>query len=351
MTVPSETPHSPLVDHTTETIGRPSKARRIPPLDLRIDHDQVPSAATALGVALVSAAVIVSAMNSRAHHHLDGSNFTMGVLGAVGLLGVAVVVRTLFPEAEEWCALVSWPGTAGIIATGLMAAVLINDSPASLYTMSSLIITLSICAYLVTKAASFTLGAIAGSALLYGQAFNDLVDTGGGFDPDQGDSDTFVLIGAAVLVFVLVATVICARLLPGTRILNGVVIGAGGVVAMYFLFQFLTINRYFTSESEVFGDGGEKSPYVNDLWAVLGYCIALALFWLACSLVTGHVGFRILAITITLLAIPTTAYALVVSHPTWWEVVPCAVGGALLMLLVLGARAQRSPQPTADAAQ
>jgi hypothetical protein len=47
--------------------------------------------------------------------------------------------------------------------------------------------------------------------------------------------------------------------------------------------------------------------------------------------------------------IPLAAYALLASHPTWWEVVSAAVGGMLLAGVGLQAWQQRPPTAPAPA--
>ncbi|MFL6059744.1 MAG: hypothetical protein ACJ72E_00835 [Marmoricola sp.] len=340
MTSPPESPFTPPLPASTssETIGREQRPSRLPSLpvlrlhlDARIDLSRVPAAATALGVALLSAAVVVSAVNTRAHHHLDGSNFTMGLLATAALLGIAIAAGTSAPRGEERASLVSWPGSAGVVGLALMAGVGLDEHPGSYYLTGAVALVLAAGAYAVTKAPAFTLAAIAGAALLYGRGFDDLVDTGGGsaygfVDGDKG-TNTFMIIGAAIVGFVVVATAVCWVLLPATRVMNGIVIGGAGVAGLYQLFTFLALNRDLSAGS--FGDES-STALVNDIWAVLGYSVGLAVFWLLCSMISGQVGFRVLALVVTVFAVPAAAYALAVHHPTWWEVVACAGGGTVL---------------------
>jgi hypothetical protein len=327
---------------------------------LALDRTLAPGVATALGVALVAAAVVLSAVHSRQGGDLDGSNFTMGVLATLGLLAVAVAAHLLAPAAERAAALVSWPGAAGALAVAVMLMVLIDDDTCSPYAGAVVAVVLSAGGYLVTRAAPFVLGTIAGLALLYAKAFDDLFSVGGG-------RNAFMAVGAGVLVFVVVVTAV-GWLLPATRVLSGVVVGVGGLVALVAVLVAVTIFRVVTSFASgmvSFGSGSSSAdgsvergfsgysplsrlvhqdPYRNDVWMILLYCALLAVLWAVCALATGHVGFRLLLVADGVLIIPLATYALLASHPTWWEVVCTGVGG--LVLLGVGWHARRET-PTA----
>ncbi|MCW2855297.1 MAG: hypothetical protein JWR52_912 [Marmoricola sp.] len=321
-----------------EIVG-PAKTPRQLTLSISIDRAALPSAATALGVALVSAAVVTSAIYSRHSGSLDMSNYLMGVLGTVGLLGIAIGAHVRAPASERSATLVSWPGAAGIVGAGAMLAVAINDDPGSVYELGGAVLVLSAGAFLVTRAAPFTLTAIAGAALLYIQGFSDVIGTGSS-DIGSGSDTSFIRIGAAILVFVAVVTAL-GWVLPETRVLTGVVTGVGGLVAMTSLYVGLVLAGSFASVASGFSSTGGPdgsgqvvafhNPFTHDIWTVLGYSAALVLFWLACSAVTGHVGFRVLAVVLTLIAVPATTFALSARHPTWWEVVTCGLGGFVLV--------------------
>lgn len=344
-----------LPEEHVEVVG-PAKTPRQLTFTISIDRTALPSVGTAFGVALVSTTVLLSAIYSRESGHLDASNYVMGVLGTVGLLGISVGALLMVPGADTKATLVSWPGAAAIVGAGAMVAVAINKDPESVYALGGIIAALSVGAYLVTRAAPFTLTAIAGAALLYIQGFSDVIGTGSS-DSSDGTGHPFIRIGAAILVFVAVGTLL-GWLLPETRVLTGVVVGVGGIFAMIALFEFLAFTGAFAnsfSQSSATFPGTDASgvpvptpivtysnPFTTDIWTMLGYCAALALFWLACAAATGHVGFRILPIVITVLAVPSTTLALSARHPTWWEVVTCAIGGLALVAVAL-----RSMRPAA----
>lgn len=277
-----------------------------------IDPAHWPSVAVTIGVSLVSAAVVISAMYSRETGDLDVSNFAMGALCSLALLVIAAGVLVLRPELEEQASLASWTGVAAVLGTSLMVAVLIDDNDGSLYTSSILAIALSVGCYLLLRAAPFVLSTIVGAAFLYGKAFEDLIDTSRG---DDGETK-FIIVGAGILVFALLATA-AGWLLPRTRVLSSVVVGAGTVIAFTFLFQAMFFLRTITSPyAEEFDDPEHfDNPYINDMWTVLAYCAVLVTVWAFCSLATGHVGFRILIIAITVISVPVATYVLAVEHP------------------------------------
>ncbi|HET6153957.1 MAG TPA: hypothetical protein VFE15_13470 [Marmoricola sp.] len=365
MTQPPEMNQPPENTPGAEIIGGP--VRPVPPArpsPFAFDRDaaalQVPRVITAIGVGLISAAVVTGAVYSREHHDLDVSNFTMGVIGVVGLFAVAAFARLLIPRAEEDSNLVSWPGTAAALGTALLLSVLITNDNASQYTATLVLVALSALGYAATKAAPFVLAGILGTAGFYAKAFDDV------FNTDGNGHNTFMLIGAGVLVFVIVLT-LAGCLLPETRILIGVVVGAGGAVAIGVVLEALifaksiasygfglsgSVSDLGSSSSDSGLPGGidihpggvvhHSNPYTNDAYMVLLYCLVLAVFWAACAAVTGHVGFRILVVAIVVLSIPMATFALTAHHPTWWEVAFGILGG--LALLGAAVRTRGVPQ-------
>lgn len=192
--------------------------------------------------------------------------------------------------------------------------------------------------------------------------FDDVID----IDGDGGNS--FMIIGAAILVFVGAVTAV-GWLLPKTRVLSAVVVGVGAIMAFSALFQFMLIfstfqafasssdsgfrtsfavptpepsgsyerlqgedidEPYISEDYDYYPSEFGDNPYRDDIKVILAYCVALGLFWALCSVLTGHVAFRLLSVAILVLSIPATTIALVVSHPTWWQVALTAGGGLLL---------------------
>lgn len=339
---------------------------------------RLPGVATALGVAIVSTAIAVSAIFARADGDLDTSIFVMGLLATSGLLGVAICAQVLLPDAERRATLVSWPGAAGIVGAAIMLAVAIDDDPVAAYAAASTVVVLSLLSYAATTATPFVLTAIAGLALLYGQAFSDVIDT------DGDGANTFMIQGAAVLVFVGAVTAV-GWLLPKTRVLSAVVVGVGGILVLAVLFEALVVFGQFQAyadhsssegamysgsyeqlqgqhmdETYISEDSGDDygypdepsfaperdNSYTNDIWVMLSYGVALALFWAICALATGHVAFRIMSVAILVLAVPASTFALAVHHPTWWLVALTGLGG--LVLVGVGYRTMKAAPVSAE---
>jgi hypothetical protein len=325
---------------------------------LALDAARLPGAVVALGVALVSAAIVLASAHARDRGELDGSNFTMGVLATLGLLGVAIGGRLLAASAERRAQLVSWPGAAGAVGLGVMLTVLIDDGSWSPYVVAPVVIALSVAGYLLTRAAPFVLTTIAAAALLYGRAFADVFDVEG----DTGDN-TFMAVGAGILVFVVAVTAAGWRL-PATRVLSSVVVGLAGLAAMVGVLATVTTFRTFTAAfstvtpsdddpSGTFRDGtvvraAPSDPLANDVWMILLYCALLAVLWTGCALATGHVGFRLLLVADGVVVVPLATYALLVSHPTWWEVGLTAVGGLALVGIGWRSADHRAPSTAQD---
>ena len=296
-----------------------------------VDLARLPSVATALGVALLSSAVVVSGLYSRDQDHLDGSNFVMGVLATLALIGMSVGARVVLPDAENRAGLVSWPGALGAVGAGVMLGVLIDKDDASTYATALVILGLSVGGYLVARSAPFVISAIAGLALLYAKVFGDL------FDVDGSGSNIFMVLGVGIWVFVVAVTA-AGWLLPATRSLTGVVVGVGGLVAMTVDLAAVSIGRFL---SMAFSAGGNTlfghsrpthhDPYRNDVYVVLLLCLLLAALWMGCALITGHVGFRLLVLATAVVVIPLSTVAVMTHHPTWWEVATAGVGGLVLL--------------------
>lgn len=328
----SETPEAPAPAATV-----PAATSRL----LRFDSSQELRVATAIGVAMLSAAVFLSVQHSRPHGNLDLSNFTVGVLASVAMVGLGGLVLVLLPEVDAGSNLASWPGAAGVVGCGAMTSVLITDYKASEYTTAAVLVGLSVVGYLLTRTAPFVLSGLFGVLVFYVRAFSDIFFDHG-TDAGSLGNNAFMIEGAGVVVFVIAMTVV-GWLLPATRVLTGVIIGAGGVVVLGVFLQLTMALRALTAFSRGFGssDGSFSSthftlvvshnPYTNDIYAILAYSAVLVAFWAGCAMLTGHVGFRILIVAILVLCVPMAASALSTRHPTWWEVVLAFLGGVVLL--------------------
>lgn len=374
----------PAAEHAT---AEPSRSRTI-----SFDLGKLPGAGTALGVGLLSAAVLVAALHARNDFNimaqggagLDLTVYLVGVAAVVLLLGTAVTGLVLERITEP--TLVSWPGAAGAAGAGALLAVLIDEDPLGLYVGAGLTLAISAVGLAVTKAGPFVVSGLASLALIYGQAFDDLL----GF-ADFGESEGFISAGAAITAFVIAVSV-AGWFLRETPALTAVLAGIGGLAAMVLLLQVLVftgmISAAFTdystgapeeySSSDGFESGDEEFPcdmemdeaaveecyeaqledeefgefdgesddegwsvdsdytgpggeVKRDVWTILGFGALLAAFWTGFGLVTGHIAFRILVLADLAIMIPAATMALVVKQPTWWEVALIVLGGVALL--------------------
>jgi hypothetical protein len=184
--------------------------------------------------------------------------------------------------------------------------------------------------------------AIAGLAVLYGKAVEEFIDV----DDDQ----TLIVGGAIVVVFVVAVTAI-GWVLPH-RALIGVVVGAGGVVALLGLIATTGFLQAFANEmATAFAEDGSPTRTAgagdleNDIYVVLAYSAGLVLMWTLAAWATGSPGFRVLAVVHTAAIVPLSMTILAAEHPTWWGV-GVGAAGALLLLLAVAAGARRRRRDT-----
>lgn len=291
--------------------------------------------AVSCGVGLLSTAVVLSTFYSRANGDIDWSNYAMGLLSTVGLLGVAVAGWFLVRDRDRSADLVAWPGAFGAVAVGLMIAVALDDSDTTAYIAGLAVVALSVAGYLLVRRDAFVVITIGGLFIVYVQLFDDLVGFG-----DGGDNFAITL-SAALLVFTVAVTA-AGWLLP-SRALSGVVAGVVAVVGNVVLLAGLAIAGTF--ESAFYGvdtNGSMARPerfdkYDNDVWFILAFALLLIVGWALCAYLTDHVGFRLLIVAMAVSVVPIATVVLAIQHPTWWEVVVGVAGG--LILVAVGRRA------------
>ncbi|MCM3516524.1 hypothetical protein [Nocardioides sp. P86] len=346
-------------------------------------------------MALLSTAVVLSTLYSRFDGELDWSNYVVGLLATLGLLGVAALgvvtsragaattgpgaglpVATGAPTApgsahgrpvgasptgpvsgpvavpasgsasggtaggaddrRDRHDLVSWPGAFGALAVALMVGVAFDDSDATLYLAGLAAVLVAAGGYVLTRRAPFVVVAVLGLFVVYGQLVDDVLGTS-----DSGDDLGAVGPAVALLLFAVLVTA-GGWLLP-TRALSGVVVGALTVAGYATLTGVLAVTGLFARAMAGFSldDQGRPVPRVDrfddDAWVVLVLALLLMLGWSACAALTRHVGFRVLVVAMAVTVTPLATIVLAVEHPTWWGVVLGALGGALLVLVVLRA--------------
>ncbi len=338
-------PPPPPTDPAPEAIG---------PVE-RLDR-----ALVGLGVALLSATVVMSTVYARADGDLDGSNFVLGVAGALGLLAIALGARTLVRDEARASALMAWPGAFGAVAAGLMVGVLLDDHALTGYVAGGLVVALSAAGYYqLVRRGAFVVSTILGLLVVYASVVNDVFDA-----IDIESENPGIIVGGAVLVFALLVTA-AGWVLPETRVLSAVVVG---VIAVASNASALIGLALLTSFARAFGGGFTEfdsgvsdpsfadfdsemtvvmdqydNPYDNDAWMLLVFSLLLVAVWAYLTYVTGHVGFPLLMAAMCASVIPLVTMVIAVEHPTWWEVVVGLLGGAVLLLAVLRARAPRPP--------
>jgi hypothetical protein len=320
----------------------------------RLDVDRP---TVALGVALLSTAVVLSTFYTRFKDHLDGSNYVVGLVATAGLLAIAAaaVAGLVVPrESDTTTDLVAWPGAFGALGVGLMIGVGLDDSAATEYVAGLAVLLISVAGYVLVRRAPFVVTAIVGFFVVYAQLLDDVI----GF----GDDDDVGAIWLAVALAVFAVLVTAAGWLLPTRALSGVVAGAVTVVGFASLTGVLAIAStlqaalgpmFDTSGSyaDYQGGGSGRGDYDNDTWVILALALLLMVGWALCAAVTGHVGFRLLVVAMAVSVTPLATVVLRADHPTWWGVVLGAVGGGLLLaVMVRGRDRAGGAQPTYPAA-
>jgi hypothetical protein len=288
----------------------------------------------ALGVALLMTGVVLSAFYTRARDNLDWSNYTMGLLATLGLLGIAAAGCWLVArDRQQSTDLVAWPGASGAVAVGLMLVVALDDSAATSYVAGLAVVALSVGGYLLVRRDAFVTSAIGGLLVAYLQLCDDLFDFG-----DGGDN-LAISISGALFVFTVLVTV-AGWWLP-SRVLSGVLVGVLAVVGNVVILVVLGVAATFQA---AFGLSNGRSPgvkrfdeYDNDVWFILVFALLLIVGWAVAAYLTGHVGFRLLIVAMSVSVVPISAVVLAVQHPTWWEVVVGGLGGLLLVAVGLSA--------------
>ena len=167
----------------------------------------------ALGAGLLGAAVVIAGFRSRSGDDgLDWSTYGVG-LGATAVLLVIAVLGALAGRRAGGRAreeVVTWPGTVGILATGLMIGIGIDrDDHWVGYLIGGVMAVLAVIGYAAARRAAFVVVAILGLAIVYALLFDDLLADSIGSDHPQ------VTGAALVVVFVVVVTLVGGGQPPG----------------------------------------------------------------------------------------------------------------------------------------
>ena len=301
----------------------------------RLDLDRPLVAA---GVALLAAALVLSSFYSRKDGELDWSNYTVGLLATLGLLGIAAAAFVLARTADASTDLVAWPGAFGVAGVGLMIAVAMDEGDATAYVAGLSVVVLSVAGVLLTRRGPFVVTAVLGFYVTYAQLLDDVL---GVADDDEIGA---ISIALALALFAVIVTVV-GWLRPESRVLAGAVAGVLTVIGFATLTGVLAVAQalqaVFAPLSAMGEDGPPETPavdqYHNDAWVILVLALLLVVGWAACAALTRHVVFRILMVAMVASVVPLVTVVLSVEHPSWWGMVLGAVGGGLLVLGTLRA--------------
>lgn len=328
----SDAPHAPANSSTTASDRRSER----PPLrptasaGALVGHRAIDAVAVAFSVALLSAAVVLASIRVRAEGDVDWSNFLLGAAATLGLLAVAVAAIRMVPDPLRRRLFVAWPGAFGALAAGLMLTASIEGDWTP-YLSGIVIVALSVAGYWFSDSPAFVVSAVFGLFVLYLQVTDDLFNA---LDL-EGNENVGLIVGALLLVFAVSVTA-AGWLLP-TRVYSGVVAGVVAAVGyMVTLFGLLVIASFAGAFGERGGASGRRD-YHDDVWWILVFSLILVALWAFCAWVTGHVGFRLLVVGLTVTVVPLATTVLGVQHPTWWELVLGLIGGGSLVAVAFRA--------------
>jgi hypothetical protein len=300
----------------------------------------------AVGSGLVVAAVVLSAFYSRGDGDLDWSNYSMGIVATLGLLGTSGLTRFLAGVSERSAVLIAWPGALGAVGAGLMVGVGMDEGDATFYVAGALVVLVSVGGYYyLARHGAFVLSTIAGLLVLYANLYDDVVGT----EINGGSDDNFGMLAAAAILLFAVAVTAAGWALP-SRDLSAVTVGfaaiAGNLMVLSVLFAFTMVEMLFGELDQSMDDGFDPSgnasfepsgrelvrfdKFDNDVWVILLASLVLCAGWAWCHRQTGHVGYRLLILANLVTVIPASTLVLAVEHPTYWELAVGVLGAAAL---------------------
>lgn len=294
------------------------------PAGLRLDV-----LAAALGTALVATTVVLAGVYSRNQGDLDWSNYGLGLVATLGLLGVAAGAFVVVRDHDRKANLVAWPGAVGALGAGLMVGVAMDDNAATGYVAGLLTAAVSAAGFFLVRRGAFVISAILGLFVVYANLVDDL------FDVEGGDGDNIGMkLAAALLVFAILVT--AAGWFFPTRDVSGVFVGALTVAGFVSVLAGLLLAALF--EQVVAGLSGsigavdrpEPDRFHNDVYLILLFTAVLVAGWLACGWRSGHVGYRVLVLVLVTTVVPLATGALLVEHPSYWSLGFGVVGAAVL---------------------
>ncbi|UPK76901.1 hypothetical protein MU582_09730 [Nocardioidaceae bacterium SCSIO 66511] len=310
----------PASDPPTGTVDQPGR-------QLGLEN-----AAIAIGVGLLGATVGIAATFSRETSDLDVSNFLLGVIASLALLGGAGAAYFFVKDDVRRRNLAAWPGAIGAAGAGVMLGVLLDDDPTTGYLAGAVTTLLAVVGYYLVRRGAYVVVAILGLLSIYGSLVDDIVDLGS----SEGDS-TALSVSAALMVFAIGVTAAGWRL--PTRDLGAIFVGALTVVAYAGLLVVLTVVAAFErsfgpATSSVLGAASGSSRdadrFNDDISLTLLFAAILVVGWAACSVLTGHTGYRVLMLVMVSSVVPLAVVGLAVEHPSWWSLGAGVIGAVML---------------------
>lgn len=293
--------------------------------------------AIAIGVGLLAATIGVAAGYARQSADLDGSNYALGIVASLALLGVAAGALLVVKDDVRKRNLAAWPGAVGALGAGTMIVVGLDDNPATGYVAGLATAALSAAGYYLVRRGAYVIAAIIGLLMTYLTLVDDIVDVGG----TEGDN-VALTIAAAVMVFAIAITA-AGWLLP-TRDVGGVFVGAltiaAYVVVLIGISVVVAMQRAFAGFGPSLSGvrtGPDPGRFDNDVYLMLLFTAILVAGWALCALLSGHVGYRLLILVMVSSVVPLATVALALEHPSWWSLGVGVVGS--LVLGVVGLRA------------
>ncbi|MDN5854150.1 MAG: hypothetical protein L0K86_15135, partial [Actinomycetia bacterium] len=151
-------------------------------------------------------------------------------------------------------------------------------------------------------------------------------------------------IAAAVMIFAIAITAAGWKL--PSRDTGGIFVGALTVVAyivvLTVVIAVVSIQQSFAGFSAGL-DGAEVDAgpdpdrFHDDIYLILLFAAILVAGWAVCSVLSGHVGYRVLILLMVASVVPLASAGLAIEHPSWWSVGAGVVGAIVLALVGLRA--------------
>lgn len=172
---------------------------------------------------------------------------------------------------------------------------------------------------------------------------------------DSPSDSTPLTIAAALLVFAVVLTAAGWKL--PSRDTAGIFIGSLTIVAygviLAAVIMVVSIEQQFVGtdiDGEALDVGPDVDRFNDDIYLILLFSVILIAGWAVCSVLSGHVGYRVLIVLMVASVVPLAVAGLAAEHPSWWGAGAAVLGAVALGLVglralgVIGDFAERPPR-------